>query len=93
MTDDEVRVAVQEVLGSLGFDTRDKFEMQRQMSSLKEVADLMRDKEFRADLIHLRKWRMATEKMSWIGMTTVLTLLITGIAGAIWLGLKGMLGK
>lgn len=93
MTNDEVKVAVHEVLGSLGFDTNDKFKMQQQMSSVRKFAELMQDEEFRADLVHLRKWRVATERMSWASMTTLVTIIVTGVVGAIWLGIKGILGK
>lgn len=49
--------------------------------------------EIRADFVHLRKWRKSTEAAQGLAFKVIITALVTGIAGAIWLGLKAMLGK
>jgi hypothetical protein len=43
-------------------------------------------KELRADFEHLRRWRKSVEQ-------AVITVIVTGVVGAVWLGVKVMLGK
>ena len=43
-------------------------------------------KELRADFEHLRRWRKSVEQ-------AVITVILTGVVGAVWLGVKVMLGK
>jgi len=50
-------------------------------------------KEIRADFVHLRKWRKSVEAAQGLTFRVVLTMLVTGFAGAVWLGVKTMLGK
>lgn len=49
--------------------------------------------EMRADFQHLRKWRKSAEQVQSLTIKAVVTVLITGAAGALWLGIKTMLGK
>ena len=49
--------------------------------------------ELRADFIHLRKWRKSVEAAQGLTFKVILTALVTGLAGAVWLGFKAMLGK
>jgi hypothetical protein len=50
-------------------------------------------KELRADLQHLRRWRKSVEQAQSYTFKAVITVLVTGVIGAAWLGLKVMLGK
>jgi hypothetical protein len=50
-------------------------------------------KELRADLQHLRRWRKSVEQAQSYMFKAVITVLVTGLIGAAWLGLKVMLGK
>jgi DNA-binding MarR family transcriptional regulator len=50
-------------------------------------------KELRADFAHLRKWRRSVETVERVGWTTAVTVIVTGILGALWLGVKTLLGK
>jgi hypothetical protein len=43
-------------------------------------------KELRADFEHLRRWRKSVEQ-------AVITVIVTGVVGAVWLGVKVMRGK
>ncbi len=43
-------------------------------------------KELRADFQHLRRWQSYTFK-------AVITVIVTGFVGAVWLGIKATLGK
>lgn len=49
--------------------------------------------ELRADFQHLRRWRKSTEQITRAGWRAIATVIVTGICGAIWLGVKAMLGK
>jgi hypothetical protein len=50
-------------------------------------------KELRADFQHLRKWRKSVEQAQSYTFKTVITVIATGFVGAIWLGVKALLGK
>ena len=49
--------------------------------------------ELRADFIHLRKWRKSVEQAQSLTFRVALTAIIGGMAGALWLGFKTLLGK
>lgn len=49
--------------------------------------------EMRADFIHLRKWRRASEQASGITFKVIVTVVVTGLLGAFWLGFKTIIGK
>lgn len=49
--------------------------------------------DFQADMAHLRKWRRAVEQAERVGWGVVITTLVTGTLGAIWLGLKDMIHR
>ena len=42
----------------------------------------------KADLAHLLRWRKSVEQAQHYTMKTVITVLVTGIAGAAWMGVK-----
>jgi ABC-type transporter Mla maintaining outer membrane lipid asymmetry permease subunit MlaE len=49
--------------------------------------------EMRADFQHLRRWRKSVEQAQSYTFKAVITVLVTGFVGAVWLGIKVMLGK
>lgn len=49
--------------------------------------------ELRADFQHLRRWRKSTEQITRAGWKAVVTIIVTGFCGALWLGFKAFLGK
>jgi ABC-type transporter Mla maintaining outer membrane lipid asymmetry permease subunit MlaE len=49
--------------------------------------------EMRADFQHLRRWRKSVEQAQSYTFKAVITIIVTGFVGAVWLGLKVMLGK
>ena len=49
--------------------------------------------ELKADFSHLRRWRKSVEQAQGITFKVVITVIVTGVAGALWLGIKTMLGK
>ena len=50
-------------------------------------------KELQADFIHLRKWRKSVEQAQSLTFKMVITALVSGFIGVIWLGFKATLGK
>lgn len=50
-------------------------------------------KELKADFIHLRKWRKSVEQAQSYTFKAVITIIATGLVGAVWLGIKTALGK
>lgn len=50
-------------------------------------------KEIRADFVHLRKWRKSVEQAQSYTFKTIITVIATGVVGALWMGIKAMLGK
>jgi hypothetical protein len=49
--------------------------------------------ELRADFQHLRRWRKSVEQAQSYTFKAVITVIATGVLGALWLGFKTMLGK
>ena len=50
-------------------------------------------RELRADLQHLRRWRKSVEQAQSYTFKAAITIIVTGLVGAAWLGVKVMLGK
>jgi hypothetical protein len=50
-------------------------------------------RELRADLQHLRRWRKSVEQAQSYTFKAVVTVIATGLVGAVWLGVKVVLGK
>jgi len=50
-------------------------------------------RELRADFQHLRRWRRSVEQAQSYTFKAVITVIATGLVGAIWLGVKVMLGR
>jgi hypothetical protein len=50
-------------------------------------------RELRADFQHLRRWRKSVEQAQSYTFKAVITIIVTGLVGAVWLGVKVVLGK
>ena len=50
-------------------------------------------RELRADFLHLRRWRKSVEQVQSYTFKAVITVIVTGFVGAVWLGAKVVLGK
>ena len=44
--------------------------------------------DLRADFVHLRKWRKSVEQAQGMTVKSVIAVIVSGVAGAIWLGIK-----
>ena len=50
-------------------------------------------RELRADFQHLRRWRRSVEQAQSYTFKAVITVIATGLLGAIWLGIKATLAR
>ncbi|QPF83058.1 hypothetical protein IC762_25420 [Bradyrhizobium genosp. L] len=50
-------------------------------------------RELRADFQHLRRWRRSVEQAQSYTFKAAITVIATGLVGAVWLGIKATLGK
>lgn len=50
-------------------------------------------KELAADFMHLRKWRKSVEQAQSYTFKVVITTIVGGVLGAIWLGFQTMLHR
>ena len=50
-------------------------------------------REIRADFEHLRRWRKSVEQAQSYIFKAVITMIVTGFVGAIWVGVKVVLGR
>lgn len=50
-------------------------------------------KEFQADLLHLRRWRKSVEQAQSYTFKMIVTTLVGGFLGAVWLGFQAMMHK
>lgn len=79
---------VEEMLIELGIDHAHPLEVQHDFLALREMRVLLTDKEFQADLSQLRKWRLSMESMGSRSALAIITLLISGFAAIIVLGIR-----
>ena len=50
-------------------------------------------RELRSDFQHLRRWRKSVEQAQGFTFKAVITVIVAGFLGAVWLGIKAMLGR
>jgi hypothetical protein len=97
LQDEDIRAVVLETLAEQQRLHRDEVDA----IALKAVATTLMSfglddddrKELRADLQHLRRWRRSVEQVQSYTFKAVISVIVTGVLGAIWLGLKVVLGK
>lgn len=97
MPDDEIRVIVAETLAEqhrLQQDSIDAIVLKAVASVLASFGIEDDDrKEVRADFQHLRRWRKSVEQAQSYTFKAVITVIATGLMGAVWLGVKVVLNK
>jgi hypothetical protein len=97
MTADEVKAVVQEVLAEQRIASKADLDD----AAVKTVATVLLSfgieeddrKEVRADFEHLRKWRKSVEQAQGYTFKIVITTIIGGFLGAVWLGFQAMLHR
>jgi hypothetical protein len=97
MQDSDVRLIVSEVLAEqkrLHNDQVDEVVLKTIATILTSFGIEEEDRvELRADFIHLRKWRKSVEQAQGYGFKVIVTAIVGGFVGAVWMGFKTMLGK
>ncbi|WP_433960655.1 hypothetical protein [Bradyrhizobium guangdongense] len=97
MREDEIRVIVAETLAEqqrLERESVDAIVMKAVASVLSSFGIEEDDRrELRADFQHLRRWRRSVEQAQSYTFKAVITVIVTGLLGAAWLGFKLMLGR
>ena len=97
MPDDDIRAIVAETLAEqqrLQQDSIDAIVLKAVASVLASFGIEDDDRrEVRADFQHLRRWRKSVEQAQSYTFKAVITVIATGLMGAVWLGVKVVLGK
>ena len=97
MPDDEIRAIVAETLAEqqrLQQDSIDAIVLKAVASVLASFGIEDDDRrEIRADFQHLRRWRKSVEQAQSYTFKAMITVIATGLMGAVWLGVKVVLGK
>lgn len=97
VTADEIKEVVRDVLNEQKLATQPDLDK----VVLKTIATLLTSfgieeddrKEVRADFEHLRKWRKSVEAAQSLSFKIVLTTIVTGFLGALWLGIQTIMHK
>lgn len=50
-------------------------------------------KELREDFRHLRRWRKSVEQVQSYTVRAVITAVVGGLLGGVWMGVKALMGK
>ena len=97
MRDEEIRAVVAETLAEqqrLRREDIDAVVLRTISTILTSFGIEERDRnELRADFQHLRRWRRSVEQAQSYTFKAVITVIVTGFVGAVWLGAKVTLGK
>ncbi len=97
MEEDDIRAVVAETLAEQQRRHHDDIEsvvLKAMMTILTSFGIEEGDRrELRADFQHLRRGRRSVEQAQSYTFKAVITIIVTGFVGAVWLGVKAMLGK
>lgn len=97
MHESEVRIVVAEVLAEQKRLHEDHIDdtVLRTITTLMTSFGLEEEdrKELQADFRHLRRWRKSVEQAQSLTFKTIVGVIVTGALGALWLGMKTLLGK
>jgi len=97
MTADEIRAIVAETIAEqrkIHNEEADTTALQTVTMILKSFGIEEEERlELRADFQHLRRWRKATQQAGSYTIKAMITVIVSGFVGMVWLGFKTMLGK
>src|ERR1700744_5195276 len=97
LQDDDIRAIVPERLAEQQRSHREDVDaiVQRAVATTLASFGIEEDdrRELRADLQHLRRWRKSVEQAQGFTFKAVISVFVVGFLGAVWLGIKVMLGK
>lgn len=58
-----------------------------------DIDDIEEVRELKLDRIHNRKWRKSVETVQKVSLRTAVAVLVPGLLGLIWLGIKAKFGN
>ena len=85
--------AVRATLLTIGIDVSNPLEAQRDFAIMREIGRIAMDAEFRKDLEHARRWRLAMEAAQSRGFLTIVGMVVAGTATALVVGLQAIFGR
>ena len=83
-----VSETVKETFISLGIDPHDAIRTQYDMVALREVSRMLKNAEFRADMVYLRRMRKAMDQVSSVSVKTAVGIMVTSFFGMILYAIK-----
>ncbi len=89
IADEAAEKAVKQVLLTLGINTGNPIEVQKDMATLRELRFLVDDREIQEDLIYLRTFRKTMQAVKSKGLITAVGMVTTAILAALWLKFGG----
>ncbi|MDB5611686.1 MAG: hypothetical protein JWP25_8586 [Bradyrhizobium sp.] len=97
MRDEDIRVVVGEMMAEqqwLNHSDIDAVILKTIATTLTSFGIEEEDRrELRADLYHLRRWRESVEQAQSYTFKAAITIMVTGLVGTMWLGVRVALGK
>ncbi len=75
--------AVARTLLTLGVDSSNPLDTQRDMAAIREMRAVFEGPDFQLDMLHLRRWRMTMEKIESRGFTVAVYLACIGGAALV----------
>ena len=97
ISEDTIRVVVAETLGEQQRIHSGDIEavLDRAIATVLASFGIEEDdrRELRADFQHLRRWRKSVEQAQGFTFKAVISVIVAGFLGAVWLGIKAMLSK
>lgn len=92
---EDVQVIVRETLAEQNRQPPDDATILKTIATILTSFGIEEDdrKELKADFQHLRKWRKSVEQAQSMTFKTVIAVIVSGFVGAVWMGIKIMLGK
>ena len=97
LTPEDVRLIVSEVLAEqkrLHEDDIDAVVLRTLTTVLTSFGMEEEDrKELRADFSHLRKWRKSVEQAQGYTFKAIVTAIVGGLIGLVWMGIKVLIGR
>jgi hypothetical protein len=92
---DEVRAIIQETLAEQNHLQSSDATIMKTIATILTSFGIEEEdrKEIKADFQHLRRWRKSVEQAQSYTFKAVVTVIVTGLVGALWLGIKVLVGK
>ena len=80
--------AVEDTLLRIGVDIGNPIKAQADFLALRELSQMLGDREFQEDLAYLRRWRISINSIQAKGLATLVGIVVTGLAAIVVMGLR-----